>query len=546
MFDFFEFVANFVKEILMKNTLALILFLVLQFFVLQTNSQVQQEWVKRYNGQNTNVGDWSYAIAIDGFNNIYVTGLLSASSLHDIGTIKYNSSGEQLWVRYYNGTSELQDFGYDIAIDNQHNVYITGQSYDTANRDFVIIKYDTEGNFIWDRRHFGRGVKILVDNENDIIAVGGNSDMLKIVKYNSNGFLMWENDFMPPESFSNYVSDVKIDNENFIYIGAISDFSGSKEDYLTVKLDAGGSVKWYRTFNGLLNYDDQLSKIEVANSGSVYVTGRAQNKLDLRDYVTLKYSKTGDLIWINTFKWDSASNDFGRLIALDSNENIYVIGNSIKQAQLTTRNSHVLKYDSSGAILWVKELSENNSNLQATSCIYKNNSLYFTGGIFGESFGNFKTVKLSNSGELEWSIEYDGGNNDWAEDMVLDDQNNVYVTGISIGSGSREDYLTIKYSQIIGIQPISTEIPNTFSLSQNYPNPFNPSTRIKFAIPKSSFSELIVYDVLGRQVNSLVSEELKAGIYEAEFNASDFPSGVYFYRITAGEFLETKKMILIK
>jgi type IX secretion system substrate protein len=98
----------------------------------------------------------------------------------------------------------------------------------------------------------------------------------------------------------------------------------------------------------------------------------------------------------------------------------------------------------------------------------------------------------------------------------------------------------------IGIIPISAEVPDKFSLSQNYPNPFNPSTRIHFAIPGALISNLCIYDILGREVATLVSEHLKAGIYEVEWNAGNYPSGVYYYKLTAGEFSETKKMILIK
>jgi photosystem II stability/assembly factor-like uncharacterized protein len=98
----------------------------------------------------------------------------------------------------------------------------------------------------------------------------------------------------------------------------------------------------------------------------------------------------------------------------------------------------------------------------------------------------------------------------------------------------------------IGIESSSNEIPSIFSLYQNYPNPFNPTTRIKFDIPQTSFTKLVVYDLLGREIKILVNEELKSGTYEAEWDASDFSSGIYFYKLSTNEFVETKKMVLIK
>jgi photosystem II stability/assembly factor-like uncharacterized protein len=98
----------------------------------------------------------------------------------------------------------------------------------------------------------------------------------------------------------------------------------------------------------------------------------------------------------------------------------------------------------------------------------------------------------------------------------------------------------------LGIHPVSTEIPNKFSLSQNYPNPFNPNTKIQFSLLTSSFVTLIVYDALGRELESLVNEQLIAGTYKAEWSADKFSSGVYYYKLTAGDFNETKKMIYVK
>ena len=81
---------------------------------------------------------------------------------------------------------------------------------------------------------------------------------------------------------------------------------------------------------------------------------------------------------------------------------------------------------------------------------------------------------------------------------------------------------------------------------QNYPNPFNPSTNIKFELPKTGNVKLVIYDVLGREVETLLNEKLNAGSYEAVWNADKYSSGVYFYKLETGDFTQTKKMILMK
>ena len=97
-----------------------------------------------------------------------------------------------------------------------------------------------------------------------------------------------------------------------------------------------------------------------------------------------------------------------------------------------------------------------------------------------------------------------------------------------------------------GIQHIGTEVPSAFRLSQNYPNPFNPSTRILFDIPKNEFIKITIYDELGREIESLVNEQLKPGKYSVEFDAGKYSSGIYFYVLRTETFADTKKMILIK
>ena len=92
----------------------------------------------------------------------------------------------------------------------------------------------------------------------------------------------------------------------------------------------------------------------------------------------------------------------------------------------------------------------------------------------------------------------------------------------------------------------TSEIPRGFSLSQNYPNPFNPSTKISFSLPQSSFVNLSVYEITGREVTNLLNQQMNAGTYAVDFNSANLSSGIYLYKISAGTFLQTKKMILIK
>jgi Secretion system C-terminal sorting domain len=102
---------------------------------------------------------------------------------------------------------------------------------------------------------------------------------------------------------------------------------------------------------------------------------------------------------------------------------------------------------------------------------------------------------------------------------------------------------SFEYSKVVEVE---IPLPNKFSLSQNYPNPFNPVTSMQYTIGNRQLVTLKVYDILGREIATLVNEEKPAGEYEVEFNGTNLPNGIYFYQLNAGEFSETKKMVLIK
>ena len=160
---------------------------------------------------------------------------------------------------------------------------------------------------------------------------------------------------------------------------------------------------------------------------------------------------------------------------------------------------------------------------------------------------------MSSNGGLNWVNQLNPVN------LILND---LYFTNSLTGWAVGNSGIILKTTTggIVGFKSVSSEIPDKFVLTQNYPNPFNPVTKIKFDIPTplnppfakggtakpGGFVRLTIYDALGRELAVLVNEQLKPGSYEVEWNGSNYPSGVYFYKLIAEEYTETKKMILIK
>ena len=131
-------------------------------------------------------------------------------------------------------------------------------------------------------------------------------------------------------------------------------------------------------------------------------------------------------------------------------------------------------------------------------------------------------------------------------DTIATEQSHTYTYRVKAYNSLTASNYSNEASILITDVDKVTEIPTEYSVSQNYPNPFNPSTKIKFTLPQTTLVKLTIYNVLGKVVQILINRELEAGYHEINFDAGNFPSGVYLYRIQSGNFIQTKKMILMK
>ena len=146
----------------------------------------------------------------------------------------------------------------------------------------------------------------------------------------------------------------------------------------------------------------------------------------------------------------------------------------------------------------------------------------------------------SENGGSSWTPFNDGLTNMNINAMVIDQKGYLYV-----GTAGRGLFRTIE-STVLSVREISNNMPERFLLAQNYPNPFNPVTRVEFQIRNRGFVTLKIYNILGNEVATLVSEELQPGTYSTSWDASGYPSGVYFSRLQSGSFVQSRKIVLLK
>jgi uncharacterized delta-60 repeat protein len=531
-------------------------------------SQVIEEWVVRY-GYLENEADIARAMVLDEQGNIYVTGdSYGGPDTHlDFATVKYNSSGVMQWSARHNGSYDANDKPWTIDVDPAGNVFVAGQTGDEFEvSDMLTIKYDAYGNQCWFARYNGAGNdwdianSIAVDQRGNAYVAGsstgdGTESDFTIIKFSPDGIQEWVRCLNSPVNGSEHAYAITVDTEGCIYATGIASGHEELKYILTVKLSPSGEIIWVARYSQ--GWSTNVGKaIAVDSDGNVYVAGNSPGFNDYYDLVTIKYNPFGQELWVARYDGPISGIDQVEGLVLDGNGSVYVTG--YENGDGSSKDYVTIKYDTDGCEEWVA-VYNGPGNVQDIAYaitaddegnVYVTGQSDPTGG--GENF-DYLTIMYNSEGEEQWVMRYDGPvhGNDHAKAIAVDQFGDVIVTGYSIGSGvgwSGNDFTTIKYSEPMMTDPefASNTIPVCYKLYPAYPNPFNPSTTIAYFLPEAADVTLSVFDVHGRLVDVLVNGHRKSGRHDVTFDASGIPSGIYFYRLSIHDFESTDKMVLLK
>jgi len=362
---------------------------------------------------------------------------------------------------------------------------------------------------------------------------GAGSSDAYLIKTNSLGDTLWTKTLGGSNADVGYCIQQTSD-AGFIIAGMTYSIGTGSENIWLIKTDSSGNAIWNKTYGeGTGNYVIPTSDGGYIVSGTVLGPFRP---------ILIKTDSMGDTLWTKIY-------DVG--IGWGSGECVQETTSGGYVLLASYSNAYLIKTDASGDTLWVKKYGGSDwdwgQSFQQTS----------DGGyiIVGEteSFGaggrDVWIIKADSSGDTLWMKSLGGSDYDLGFSIQQTTDGGYIICGRtkSFGAGNNDVWL-IK----IAPDPNDVEnenqlsILNNYILKQNYPNPFNPTTSIKYQIPELSFVTLKVYDVLGSKVATLVNKGQPQGNYEIEFDATTLPSGIYFYRIQAGSFVETKKMVLLR
>lgn len=554
------------------SRVSILLTLVLLFFNHIAFGQYQQQWRNGLYGTSQNGSNYGEAIAVDKQDNLYVAGYLqNIQTGYDYFLVKYTSNGSIIWSRTYNGTANGNDYAYSLTLDEFGNAYVVGSSSGSGTlKDCVTIKYDSSGNFKWENRYdfgigkndFGLIVKLL--NNKDIYVLGTSYfdidetelDFL-LIKIDSSGTQNWARRNRGGKQ-NNYPQKMVLDKFGNIYLAGSSDITMNASDFIILKYKSNGDTLWTRTFD-YGHLPNNAYDIVIDSIGNICLTGNSLiYSSDNSYFTTIKYDSSGTLLWYKLYQ-NNPQNfyDIGLCAGIDNNNNIYTAGyTSVHGTQPNTRDYLIIKYKPDGDTAWIRKYCGPGNDLDwiRSLTIDNQNRVIVTGISFGSGTNaDYYTLVYDTLGNTIWDNRYNGAGNfgDLSLFVTLDNMHNIIITGSAYETSTRSEAVTIKYSKTVGINNYNEILPHEISLSQNYPNPFNPRTNIAFSLPKDAKVELMIYDIIGRLIGTLVDDYMKAGSYVIPFSDNQFlgkklAGGVYFYRLQVNDFVSVKKMVLIK
>jgi len=530
--------------------------------------ELDTTWIVSYLGIDSLDSD-PVKLLIDKSNDIIITGVTYTNTgRNDIVTLKYNKDGILLWSSVYDGPAHKTDEPTHLVIDDYGYIYVAGQSrgikgFSECN-GMVILKYHPTGELAWVKRFdeaigsvvYAQG--LAVDSKRNIICTaklieGYTLIMNELItrKFYPNGDLAWE-EHLPVQNWS-YCLGVNSDNYENVFVGGKLGKGNDNRDYVfcaLVKYDKNGILQWFSSIQDSAAWNAYCEVFINDKDGNLLAAGETEKITRDEFCITVKYDKDGNLIW---YKELLAGNDPEVYdITLDSEGNVIWIAED-RNDSTYEYETIITKYLSNGDSAWVHYLPiDSDEPLLIRNDDERN--IYTLSRVWKDSYSP-TVFKLDTLGKTLWNWAYD--EEDYRPvDFAIDKDKNIIVTG-NLEIDGVDHIVTLKMDQS-AITSLNTNpedvVFTTFKLEQNYPNPFNPSTKISWQSPVNGWQTIKLYDVLGREVETIVDGYYEAGYHSTLFNAnlpvrlagSSLPSGVYFYQLKAGNFVDTKKMILIK
>jgi len=433
-------------------------------------------WTNSTAGTGDN-SDKFYVIKSDGLDNIYSAGYTFQNNTNwDYFLIKMNLSGDTVWTRTYKGTGNGIDKITFMEVTNEGDIFITGVTNGIGTGDDITtIKYNTSGDLLWvstynyspfNEDEFPSGIEVNLAGE---VYVTGSSDRdssattnndFVTIKYNTSGVQQWVIRYNGLGNGTDESAGIVLDNlENPIVIGR-TNVGGTNDNMLTIKYTPAGTISWTANFDRGFGLDDEGLAIISDASGNIIVSGLSNNNSD-DDIAVVKYNSAGIQQYASYY--NNIQNDYPDALALGSFGSVYVAGHTdVLPGAGGDYDYVVLKYNTSGALQWNTIYGNpiNKDDDPSDIVVDGSNNVYITGksdsGLADIKYFNWLTIKLNNLGAFVWSDYHFGdlvNSDDSGEGMIIK-SGELYIVGTTQNNTTQRDAALIKINASTGIKSL--------------------------------------------------------------------------------------------
>lgn len=511
--------------------------------LLKYNSSGVQSFAKIFDGIGDN-SDNIREIKTDGAGNVYAAGYsVGNGSNRNFTLLKINASGILSWMKYVDGSSpDSDDEANALEMDNQGNIIVSGFTKNKGTSgDFTVVKYNANGDSLWMRTYDApahnndKGYDLTLDATGNIYVTGrvdtdptiNSNDDANTIKYDANGNLVWVKTFNGTGNNADRGSFIQVAQSGNVYVGGRT-FNGTDIDFLVIKYNSAGNQQWVKTFDGTFG-DDVPAAMEINAAEDIYLTGFSAGVTDSSDYMTVKYSAAGSLLWSKRFN-NSNGNDAATALALKNDGTCIVTGYSDADASAAINFDEVdIAYDANGNEQWIKLNPTIKDEIGDAVLANNIQHTFFAGHIdAGNSPSVNFDISLSAFDSLStpyWNSNFSNPTTDSLDvpNVMWSSDSSLYVGGSTWKANNQRDVLLIKYSGFyVGTNDL---------LQQNFEvsiaNPFNNYLSVNISGTNHSAYSFKLFDATGK----LISETQLPSNGNYRISVPTLSSGIYFASI---------------
>jgi hypothetical protein len=448
---------------------------------------------------------------------------------------------DSLWVKMYGGAdydrarSIIQTADGGFAVIGEFGYYF--EAGIQTNGDIWLVRTDADGDTLWTRAYGGPGIdegySIQQTSDGGYIIAGARSNNFGffnawLIRTDESGETLWAKTYDPSTlGWASFVQETT--DGGFIFTGLNQTQTTFSNDLWLVRTDAEGDTLWTKTYGG--TGVDLGNSVRQTPDGGFIVTGSTREIGTNPDLWLLRTDDNGDTLWTKRYNGNPTFNDVdqGRDIQLISDDGFFILGQS-------------------GVSIWLLSTDMNGDTLRTTQ-------FYGTGTSFNQTAdggyiiaGGMSIIRTDDTGVPMWTRDTDGFCNSV---LQLFDGGYLVAGGSPIFGATDLWLFRLGPDGTTAIRNEGHTGPDRYELSQNYPNPFNPTTTISYSVDRQDHVELTIFNMLGQPVRKIVSESIPAGTYTVTWDGRNdagqlLSSGSYFYRLKAGNYTHTRRMVFLK